>query len=655
MMEEHQVRPIKSASEEWPDPDSLDSLADVYRELCRIDDIDPSLNKSKPEESDKRRRKGNDEDNDLDNATAEQAETAYRDAVCQLDLHRHALRKRAMDLSRHTLRSLNILDLPMEILVQIFGYFKHQDIEIRNNSNIYWPSKVQSISNASGPLLTVYNARQVCSLFNTLASPLLCPFLNLKLDQESLDRAEILLVNPHIVSGVVGIQVSLEYRPIELAESFRQFAVLRMGDLGQLNHAVDWPIDATDGEDLESRPDQLRTGNYKEIYNAWDYFVRPGEGPQYLSSDGEEDGRVYEPKGTYQPDKAALEFWRIFCQGHKEYVKLQRSQHDLIQSRTFVKTLSSLASRLDRPLALRIHSSFDPDGLSNRYDAYKVLTDKTELARFMPTTHTWREMYDMRSPVVLHQAKILSELPIAMHKAGAVLRHLTVGCLPELYSVDKLCPGEDESLNSPAWGELSAACQHLEVFQIEWSGRHDQVQFFFTEDQVYNEIYVNSVLSSQQLEHVNVTTSPSGLYDGIDNSSMYLPHMPAVLANINWARIKTVSINTFSLNQEELENFCKGLSLNLEYFGLISINLQNGSWVNILDILRDKTASSRKSGRCRVWLADLRGGELGQREKRFVSRSPSPRTRELEDPEMVDRFRDYIKGELDENPAVKKC
>ncbi|RSL73909.1 hypothetical protein CEP54_000126 [Fusarium duplospermum] len=631
-MDEHQARPIKSP----PNPNSFGSLEDIYRELWVTG-----------EECHKSKREVKDEDSDLDNAMTEQAETACRDAVFQLDLHRQALRKRAMDLSRDTLRSLTVLDLPMEILVQIFGYFQHQDIEIRHNSNIYWPSKVQSVSKASEPLLIIYNTRQVCSLFNTLASPLLCPFLNLKLDQESLDRAEILLSNPYISSGVVGIQVSLEYRPIELAESFRQFAIWRMGDLGQLNHAVDWPIDAIDGEDLESKPDQLRTGNYKEIYKAWDYFVGPMEEPDYLSSDDEEDGphcRIYEPKGTYQPDKEGLEFWRIFCNSHKEYVKLQKSQHDLIQSRTFVKTLSSLASRLDRPLALRIHSSFDPDGLPNRYDAYKVLTDKMELANFMPTAHTWHEMYDMRSPVVLHQAKILSELPIAMHKAGVVLRHLTVGCLPELYSFSKLCPGEDETLDSPAWDELSEACQHLEVFQVQWGGRPARGQFLFPEDQGYNERYVNSVLSSQQLEHVNVTISPFGLNDGIVNSSMYLPYMPAVLANINWPRIKTVSINTFSLNQEELETFCKGLSSNLEYVGLISINLQSGSWVKILDILRDKMASSRKSVTCRVWMADLRGGELGQRESRFVSPSPNPRSRELEDPEMADRFRDYIKG-----------
>ncbi|KAL6354841.1 hypothetical protein LRP88_12198 [Fusarium phalaenopsidis] len=391
-MEEHRIWKIKLPLEEYPDPDSLGSLEAIYRELCRIDDIDQRLTKARLEGYDDRWWEYFDGNSDGDYATEEQIDAACRDAIWRLDRDREALRGKATHLSRDTLRRLRILDLPMEILVQIFGFLQHQEIEVRDKSIIYWPSKVQSVSNASEPLLTIYNARQVNRLFNTLASPLLCPFLNLKIGQGSLDRAEILLENPYIASGVMGIQVSLEYRPIELAESFRRFAIVRMEHLGRMNRTVDWPISVTDEEDLESRPDHLPTGNYQEIYDAWDYFHRSMEEPAYLPSDEEEDGRIFEPKGTYQPDKAAREFWRIFCKGYKGYIKLRKSQHDLIKSRTFVKTLSSLASRLNRPLALRVHNSFDADGLWSRHDAYKILTDKAELAKFMPTANTWSEM-----------------------------------------------------------------------------------------------------------------------------------------------------------------------------------------------------------------------------------------------------------------------
>ncbi|KAI8713441.1 hypothetical protein NCS52_01288800 [Fusarium sp. LHS14.1] len=658
-MEEHRIWKIKLPPEECPDPGSLGSLEAIYRELSRIDDIDRILTKARLDGFDDAWWEYFDGNINGHFATEEQIEAACRDATLQVDRDREALRGRAMELSRDTSRHLRIVDLPVEILVHIFGYLHHQTIEVRDKNIIYWPSKVQSVSNATGPLLTVYNARQVNRLFNTLASPLLCPILNLKIEQESLDRAQNLLANPNIASGVTGIQVSLEYRPLELAESFRRFAIVRMGHLEWLNRDVDWSISVTDGEDRESGPNHTRTSNYQEIHDAWNYFLTIEEGEAYLFSEEEEEeenDRIYEPFGisTYVPDKAAVEIWRIFCNGHREYVKLQKAQHDLIQSRTFVKTLSSLlASRLNQPLALRMHTSFDPEGLWNKDDAYKILTDNAELAKFLPTANTWREMmHTMRTPVMLHQTKILSELPIAMHEAGVVLRHLAVNHLPEYNSFSTICPGDDESLDSPAWEQLSEACQHLEVFQVEWGGRPARGSFLYIDDQVYNARYVNSILSSQQLEHVNVTISPYGLSDGTLHTTERVPHLPAVIVSINWSRIKKVSINTLALCYKEFENFCKALGSSVEYIGLISIELKSGSWVNILDILRDKMASSRKSGRCQVWLADLRGGELGQRGSNFVNRTPNPRRLELEDPGLVDLFRDYIKGEMDENPAV---
>ncbi|KAL2670657.1 hypothetical protein Neosp_014446 [[Neocosmospora] mangrovei] len=658
-MEEHRILKIKLPPEECPDPDSLGSLEAIYRELSRIDDIDRSLTKAMLEGFDDSWWEYFDGNSNGDFATDGRIESVCRDAIWRADRDREALRRRAMHLSRDTSRRLSIVDLPMEILVHIFGYLQHQAIKVSNKNIIYWPSKVQSVSNATGPLLTVYNARQVCRLFNTLASPLLCPILNLKIEQKSLDRAENLLANPNIASGVMGIQVSLEYRPLELAESFRRFAIVRMGHLEWLNRDVDWRIGATDKEDRESGPNHTRTSKYQEIHDAWNYFLTIEEGEAYLFSEEgneEENDRIYEPFGisTYLPDKAAVEIWRIFCNGHREYVKLQKAQHALIQSRTFVKTLSSLlAWRLNRPLALRMHTSFDPDGLWNRDDAYKILTDNAELAKFLPTANTWSEMmHTMRTPVMLHQIKILSELPIAMHEAGVVLRHLAINHLPEYNSFSTICPGDVESLDSPAWEQLSTACQHLEIFQVEWGGRPARGSFRYIDNQEYNERYVNSVLSSQQLEHVNVTISPFGLSDGTLHTTERVPHMPAVLANINLPRIKKVYINTLSLRYRELENFCKALGSHIEYIGLISVNLESGSWVSILDILRDKMASSHKSGMCQVWLADLRGGELGQRGSNFVNRTPNPRRRELEDPGLVDLFRDYIKGDMDENPAV---
>ncbi|KAM0429646.1 hypothetical protein ACHAPT_006251 [Fusarium lateritium] len=721
-MEEYHVFSVKFLPEEleWPDAGSLTSLNAIYRELCRIDDLDRRLMESRYEGD------GwiNDWINDWDdgwcgswhdgqkNTTAEQANrerTALREAIRQLDDHRKALRQRAMDLSRGTLMGLSILDLPMDILVQVFSYFQHQQVRPRHNGSISWPGKIPSMSNAIGPLLTLYNARQVCRLFNTTASLFFCPFLNLKLDQESLDRAEILLANPSIARGVVGIQVSLEYRPVELAEDLALFAKARKRDLAQMESAMEWwaeggcsPIE----EDLEPSPYRVAADSYWAIVDAWNHFLGIKDESVFWDSDEEEEGvdenqdggvrgpndQVQDPvedisqnrdpsdanievenrsehegsrstdlqdgrslhkapeeeEEKYEPDEAALEYYNILCSSHKEYAKLQKSQHDLLQTHSFVNTLSSLTSRLNRPLALRIHGSLDRREICFQEDQdslYDILTNKAELAKFLLTTHQWEDMDamdEMRGHVTLAQAKVLSELPIAMHKAGVLLRHLTVGYLPGFCSFSQLCPGENEAPDSPGWRDLSAACQHLETFQGEWGSHPVRKWYLDPKDSVYIEKYINAVLSGDQFEHVNITLSHYGLNNGNGKSVAPPSHMPGVLENVQWPRIRRVRIHNLSFHQEELDRFCNALGPKAENIGFVSINLLDGSWLNTLDILRDKMADSRNKGTCQVWMADLRGGELGQR-----TLSPEWLL------EKVKSFRDYVKGELEENPAAK--
>jgi len=81
---------------------------------------------------------------------------------------------------------------------------------------------------------TIQSARQVCQLFNQLASPLLCPILQVQLDQASLDLANDISRNPLIAAGVRGIQAVLDYRPEELATDLSRLKDQRKKDLSGL-------------------------------------------------------------------------------------------------------------------------------------------------------------------------------------------------------------------------------------------------------------------------------------------------------------------------------------------------------------------------------------------------------------------------------------
>jgi hypothetical protein len=119
---------------------------------------------------------------------------------------------------------MTIVDLPADILLQIFGYFK--DARIGKQAQIDWRSPLRGWDEDDARRAaheTIRQIRLVCSLFNDLASPLLCPILRIDLDQDSLNGAVELLKRPRIAQGVHAIQVGLQYRPQELVSDCPRF------------------------------------------------------------------------------------------------------------------------------------------------------------------------------------------------------------------------------------------------------------------------------------------------------------------------------------------------------------------------------------------------------------------------------------------------
>lgn len=80
----------------------------------------------------------------------------------------------------------------------------------------------------------VHNIRLVCRLFCSLATPLMFPILRVQLSQSSLDFADKISRTPQMAAGVRGIQVSLGYRPKEIADDMAQFKQVRLNDLNDL-------------------------------------------------------------------------------------------------------------------------------------------------------------------------------------------------------------------------------------------------------------------------------------------------------------------------------------------------------------------------------------------------------------------------------------
>ncbi|KFY26284.1 hypothetical protein V491_01363 [Pseudogymnoascus sp. VKM F-3775] len=151
---------------------------------------------------------------------------------------------------------MHILDLPMDILACIFDHF-HLGI-----GRILFIKTTQSV-------------RLVCSVFSRFASALLYPTVTVQLDRIYLDHIDEISSIPFISAGIRHINVSLQYRPKELADDLLRYKNQRVKELDKL---LDEYIYAA------------------ELYFVFGYAENPEEAR-------DEDQRVY--------DKAMTEFTAI--------------------------------------------------------------------------------------------------------------------------------------------------------------------------------------------------------------------------------------------------------------------------------------------------------------------------------------------------------
>jgi hypothetical protein len=431
---------------------------------------------------------------------------------------------------------------------------------------------------------TIQSARLVCQLFNQLASPLLCPILQVQLDQASLDLANDISRNPFIAAGVRGIQVVLDYRPEELATDLERFKDQRKKDLSGLYnrcsyYAETWFLGGYDEEDDTICPLPLREYNeavdyYHSMCSAWDGCVRPA----YETAN--EDGNAN--------DADSLEHQRVLRQCHKQYRQKHEEQHQLITDGSFVNLLAASISQMALCSSLHFVDSID-----NYLDLYSenptLLLSKSNtegLSRFMATPQNWRTIEQLKGGAKLVPAKILSELVIAIHKAGTTLREIHIGCFPLLTNYSTICPDRQDQLN-PAWADLNAACQHLEEFVFGGGSlNHQRLRYnhLSAEDQTFTDKYLGAMLSGQSLEVVRLNFYAFGISERRNDlhriKASY--RIGSALGTTNWLHVKWAGISSVSLTQGELEQFCNKLGGRLEAIFLHSVQLQSGSWAGAL-------------------------------------------------------------------------
>ncbi|KAH8178032.1 hypothetical protein LIA77_03114 [Sarocladium implicatum] len=164
----------------------------------------------------------------------------------------------ALDLSRDSVRNLNALDLPQDIWYIIFKILCPQLMakdgtlpwrHVWATTGEDWSHKSAPVASCADPgLHAIRTMRLVCRTFNEIASPHMCPILNINADPTSLENTEQLCRNSLIMQGVYCVQVWVQSYYIKFASNKRGWARSR---LRQLRRAV--PQEVLDDEATAQR------------------------------------------------------------------------------------------------------------------------------------------------------------------------------------------------------------------------------------------------------------------------------------------------------------------------------------------------------------------------------------------------------------------
>ncbi|RYP10690.1 hypothetical protein DL764_000480 [Monosporascus ibericus] len=226
----------------------------------------------------------------------------------------NALRCCIGKLSRPYLRSLNILDLPDEILLGIFELAEDFDFDC---PFLYYGGAGRK---------DIQNARLVCRRFCNVSSQLLVRLVCVNFNEPSLARLEEISRHPTIAKGVRAVRVVLHFHNFSFTglDSFISYQA----------DVVEVQVDSFDGAmlwELSNIPEQTASemiSNGRAVVSTLHRLA---------SADPGDDGGYFEGDENY---RARL------CGIHREYLILLEKQESLIKSGKFSRVVGSAIARM---------------------------------------------------------------------------------------------------------------------------------------------------------------------------------------------------------------------------------------------------------------------------------------------------------------------
>ncbi|KAI1505686.1 hypothetical protein F5X99DRAFT_215445 [Biscogniauxia marginata] len=493
---------------------------------------------------------------------------AYEEGMEDFHLREAAIREAIRTYSRQRIRSLNILDLPDEILILIFEHVKG------------WWMHERKFDPYSTNHRDIMNVRLVCRRFCYSSSHLLIHFLTVSMELSSLSRLSEISRHPAIRRGVRGIRVLLHFYDSALADDFWRFVAFRKDDLKK-----------TIG-DIQAA---LRHGI--TTYTAWSVSEQ-NEFINQMRAALDEKRRLlksFEGLGadmTAEPtDEQSLRYRKVFERAHREYRRRLEEQDKLKNAGNFVQHVADTIAMMPAVRVLQIcdrrqrpQSPYDwslAPG-ANTESLYSVMIGPIEWAQ--------ARRHRLGPPPVDLIVKVIA----ALGEKDVLLTVIDIEVSPpDDYTM--LSVTDDDCRN------LTAAARNLKHYSFS------QPMFSRTNYQPRRpeegrqlKRFTNALLNTDTLRTINVDFSclrvkdaPSPFNTGAIDTSR---------ASQN---LQLMCFSNMSIHLKDLEQY----GPSRESIWLDGLHLLSGTWAEALDILRQKYNKLEGVGSHEVSLHDPTGAE----------------------------------------------
>ncbi|KAB5549920.1 hypothetical protein GE09DRAFT_189258 [Coniochaeta sp. 2T2.1] len=473
----------------------------------------------------------------FESALQKVTDLAARSGVVQ-----EALRSSINHLSRSSLRKLNILDLPDEILLSIFEFVEGWNSE----DHLAFDPCFRTTKD-------IQNSRLVCRRLRDVSSQFLLRTIVVTIDKESVQRLDEISRHTTISKGVRGVRIVLHLYSAELMSlaNLLEYCVGDIEEQARMAEAVrSWEFrnGKSSEHDTLERVEQVLAvvGTLRRITTA-----------EHMQDMDPDNGDAADLSEEDQLHRSRL------LDTRRQYVSLCVEQQAFMESGEFYRAVGLAIARM--PCARRLDIR-DTDFECHRR-ARSVMHPEDDvwasISRFMLLPLTG--YHAKRADVSVADRHDITNLLHAVRNAGALLKGIDIK-LSNLTGFGGATPG----LSRPQ--ELSSG-----MSQLEYLSFCAEDEDLFEGEAANVELLLSTCADTPSLRELRCDLRSSAQGALIDIQRVLPPRARPHLANLWFARA-AIHLSGLKALIEQLPD--------MKYCGLAHVRLLSGTWEEALDVLR---------------------------------------------------------------------